>query len=257
MTSITPERWHERFRQQAGWTYELRKHLFEQIGVQPSAKILEPGCGTGAVLSEITGWGSQHVFGLDLNLEYLHLAFENAPGVHLAGGDAHHLPYARDSFDVIFCHYLLLWVMEPDAVVKEMARVTRWGGFVLLLAEPDYGGRIDHPQELDPLGKYQTAALRRQRADPEIGRRLTGLLSRAGLKDVQGGVLGGGWAGAPSTADWEIEWQVLRDDLDQLNGEGRINRAKLDVLQNIDRKAWQDGERVLFVPTFYAWGKKR
>jgi len=78
------------------------------------------------VLSEITGWGSQHVFGLDLNLEYLHLAFENAPGVHLAGGDAHHLPYARDSFDVIFCHYLLLWVMEPDAVVKEMARVTRW-----------------------------------------------------------------------------------------------------------------------------------
>jgi len=256
MTSITPEGWHARFRQQAGWTHALRRHLFDQIGLQPGARILEPGCGTGAVLGEVATIGEPHVFGLDLNPEYLRLSRENASAAHLAAGDAYALPYASRSFDVTYCHFLLLWVEDPAKVVEEMVRVTSKGGWVLLLAEPDYGGRIDYPQELEFLGKYQTAALRHQGADPEIGRRLTHLLVNAGLLNIQGGVLGGMWAGSPSPADWEMEWAILRDDLDQLGPTQGLDGIEIDAMKNADHRAWQRGERVLFVPTFYAWGKK-
>jgi SAM-dependent methyltransferase len=60
--------------------------------------------------------------------------------------DRHTLPF-QPVFDVTFCHFLLLWVSNPEKVVAEMGRVTRPGGSVRL-AEPDYGGRIDYPESL-------------------------------------------------------------------------------------------------------------
>jgi hypothetical protein len=137
-----------------------------------------------------------------------------------------------------------------------MVRVVRQGGAVLLMAEPDYGGRIDYPQELESIAQWQVESLRKQGANPEIGRRLAGLLSDSGLIDVQGGVLGGEWGERPLSQDWEMEWQVLRDDLSRIEPDGSAHPETIDALQELDRRAWKRGERVLFVPTFYAWGRK-
>ena len=87
-------------------------------------------------------------------------------------GDAHQLPLADGCFDVCLCHFLLLWVTDPIQVLQEMYRVTRSGGVVMALAEPDYGSRIDYPQELSLLGKWQMDSLEQQGADPFIGRKL-------------------------------------------------------------------------------------
>ena len=94
-------------------------------------------------------------------------------------------------------------------------------------------------------------------ANPQIGRRLSALLSRAGLVEIESGVLGGQWAGAPAASDWQMEWQVLRADLARLPGVLPGREADIAALQEIDRQAWQRGERVLFVPTFYAWGRRQ
>jgi hypothetical protein len=122
------------------------------------------------------------------------------------------------------------------------------------MAEPDYDGRIDYPQELSVLGEWQVEALRAQGANPHIGRRLASLLSQAGLVGIEAGVLGGEWSGPPSYAEWEQEWQVLRADVELLP-EARQQRSLFDELQALDRRAWKRGERTLFVPTFYAWGR--
>jgi SAM-dependent methyltransferase len=254
--SLSADDWHARFSQQAGWTRPARQYLFSRLGLKPGSRVLETGCGTGAVLVELEHAAAGGLHGLDIRLDYLQLAQQHTPAARLTAGDAHHLPYANDSFDAACCHFLLLWVSEPGQVVAELARVTRPDGAVLLMAEPDYGGRIDYPYELAILGKWQGQALSRAGANPQIGRRLSALLSRAGLVQVESGVLGGQWAGAPSQGEWQLEWQVLRADLEQLPGLLPGRRAEIDALQEIDRQAWQRGERVLFVPTFYAWGRK-
>jgi len=254
--SLTPSDWHARFLQQAGWTRQARQYLFARLGLNAGSRVLEAGCGTGAVLGELSVPGAGSLHGLDIRPDYLQLARQSAPGVNLVAGDAHHLPYAEASFETACCHFLLLWVRDPAGVVAELSRVTCPGGRVLLLAEPDYGGRIDYPYELAILGEWQSQGLTRAGANPQIGRRMSALLSRAGLVAIESGVLGGQWAGAPAEDDWLMEWQVLRADLEQLPGVLPGREADIAALQEIDHRAWQRGELVLYVPTFYAWGRK-
>jgi len=239
--------WHARYLQQARWTAQLRSYLFNKAGLQPGQRLLELGCGTGAVLADFPQQAG--LCGLDLDFQALTLAAQNSPGARLTCGDGASLPFANAAFEHVFCHFVLLWVRDPERVVSELRRVTRPGGAVLALAEPDYGGRVDYPPELAELGVWQAAALRRQGADVNMGRKLAAAFSRAGLQRVQTGVMGGQWQGAPSAQELELEWQTLSADLGGLAPAG-----KLDELRALNERAWALGERVLYVPTFYAWG---
>lgn len=239
--------WNRRYREQAGWTRSTRQYLFSHIQLEPGAPLLEVGCGTGAVLSELAANTAR--YGLDINFEYLALARKVVPATHLTCGDALRLPYADASFAAVYCHFFLMWV-DAAAALAEMRRVTRPGGWVLALAEPDYGGRIDYPEELSQIGRLQTEALRWQGAKPETGRRLAGLFHQAGLQDVRAGLIGAEWAGDDST-NMENEWQVIVDDL-----QGVAEKIELARLRRLDDDAWKKGERVLFVPIFFAWGRK-
>lgn len=152
-----PFDWHTRFQQQAVWTRPLREHLLGQLALREKARILEVGCGTGAVLAELASYGDLH--GLDIDQSHLEAAQKNLALAVLTRGDAHHLPYAGGSFDLVACHFLLLWLDDPVAALGEMRRVARPGGRVIAFAEPDYGGRIDHPPELEIIGVMQRESL--------------------------------------------------------------------------------------------------
>lgn len=247
---LTSQDWHRRFVQQTRWTEEIRQFVVQQVQLNTCRRILETGCGTGAVLDSMRHLLSgTALFGIDLRLDYLREARLHAPQSHLAGADAAELPAADGIFDAAICHYFLLWVKEPEAILREMKRVTRPGGMVIALAEPDYGGRIDYPAELVELGYLQGEALQNQGADPNMGRKLSALFHRVGFQDVHTGLLGGQWNAPPSIDAWESEWAVLQADLGDT-----IAKERLDFLRNLDAAAWDKGERILFVPTFYAWG---
>jgi len=253
MKTSTAEAWHARYRQQAGWTESLRAYLWQETGLRQARRILEVGSGTGAVLASMAAFPQDHAirfFGLDLNREYLAFSQRSAPRIPLAQGDAFRLPYASAAFDAVYCHFLLLWLARPADALIEMARVTRPGGVVLALAEPDYGGRIDYPPELAVLGDLQSQSLRRQGANPEAGRMLRHWLTSAGLSDVHSGVLGAQWASRSSQEERELEWDVLQSDMRALLDAGELERVRDSYL-----RAWAQGTGVLFVPTFYAWGK--
>ncbi len=248
---LTPQAWHKRFSQQARWTEEIRRYIVQQTHLTQAHRILESGCGTGAVLCAM-----QHLlpaarfYGIDLRLDYLQTAQECAPESYLAAADAAFLPAGNGFFDAVLCHYFLLWVKDPAGILAEMKRVTRPGGVVIALAEPDYGGRIDYPLPLAELGRLQGQSLQMQGADPYMGRKLNALFHQAGFTDAHTGLLGGQWNEAPAFQAWESEWAVLQTDLEHI-----LPRERLEALRSLDAAAWQKGERILFVPTFYAWGR--
>jgi SAM-dependent methyltransferase len=247
--AFSPAGWQARFDQQAQWTASIRQYLYRRAALSTARRILDVGCGPGSLLPELALGSPAEVTGLDLDLGFLRLAADRASTCHIAAGDALRLPFTGGVFDVTLCHFVLLWLRDPFQAVAEMRRVTRPGGVVLALAEPDYGGRIDHPAALAEVGRLQAEALRRQGADPTIGRQLSGLFHRAGLVDVQTGLLGGEWQSPPSRSAWESEWATLVADLAD-----RLPPDELTRLRSLDWDAWQAGERVLFVPTFYAIG---
>jgi hypothetical protein len=131
-----------------------------------------------------------------------------------------------------------------------MKRVTRPGGFVLAMAEPDYDGRIDHPETFAKLGVLQKESLIRQGAKPDMGRKLMGLFSSTGFNKIEVGVLGGQWTGIPAKEEWEMEWQVLKSDLS-----GYASNEWIEKMKQEDYQSWQKQERILFVPVFYAFGQ--
>lgn len=245
------EFWHQRYQQQANWTQPVRARAYELASVAQAGRVLEVGCGTGVITSELHRKTQAVVVGLDLSRPALAFARSHEPTTRLVQGDGHSLPFGGSAFDVVVGHYLLLWVRQPEVLLREMSRVLRPGGSLLCLAEPDYGGRIDHPSHLASRGRKQARALRRSGADPQIGRKLPGMLARVGLVDLHAGILGAEWKPGCPPDDLEIECRVFATD-SRLPASGK----GFERLVRQEAAAWESGERVLYVPTFYAYGRK-
>jgi SAM-dependent methyltransferase len=246
---MDPEDLHARYRAQARWTESARSQML--AGCEPSfpPRILEIGSGTGAILSWLADLGTDFTAGVDLEHHLNRFASLQDGRSRLVTADGHRLPFASGAFRITCFHFTLMWVHSPSLVLQESVRVTAPGGMVAALAEPDYGGRIDFPEELAPLGRLQAAALRKQGADTRMGRRLRSLFHQAGLTDLFIGVLGGEWR---KTGALEIasELDTLKADLT-----GRVPAQSLENWLKLEHAAWQAGERLLFVPTFYAAGR--
>jgi hypothetical protein len=55
---------------------------------------------------------------------------------------------------------------------------------------------------------------------------------------------------ALTSAEWELEWAVLENDLT-----GFVPVEEIQRLKKLDQAAWASGERILHVPTYFAWGR--
>lgn len=238
--------WHSRYTQQAKWTRDLRAYIFDKIKLKDSQRVLEVGCGTGAILSELPTYVSLH--GLDIDSAALNQCQTHMPSTSLIHGDVLKLPYSNDSFDVVYCHFLLLWVDDPLQALHEIKHVTRPHGHIIAFAEPDYTARIDQPEELVQLGKWQAESLKKQGADPGFGARLAESFFQAGIQIVETGPIQS-VENETSADDWEIEWAVIESDL-----AGWVPEADIQKMKQLDKTARERGERILHVPTYFVWG---
>jgi len=238
--------WHTRYIQQAKWTRDLRTYLFKKAGLDDASRVLEVGCGTGAVLSELPTHISLH--GLDLDSAALAQCRIYASAASLVQGNALQLPCSNETFDVVYCHFLLLWVSDPLQALLEMKRVGKSGAHIIAFAEPDYTARVDKPRELVQLGEWQSESLKRQGADPGLGARLADLFFRAGIALIETGTIQN-VDQDPSPDEWEIEWSVIEADL-----AGFIPGADIHKMKMLDQQARIRRERELYVPTYFACG---
>ena len=246
--------WHHRYLQQAAWTRGLRDYLFDKTKLSQTRRVLEVGCGTGAVLSTLQASASSSrtmsLYGLDLDAAALNESHLHAPSAFLTRGDAHSLPYPNQTFDITFCHFFLLWANDPLQALTEMKRVTKSNGYILALAEPDYTARTNQPDELLVLGRLQNESLKRQGADISIGARLADLFFRAGIKIVETGAIQSRENDALSLEEWKNEWDVIESNLTE-----SVTKKEIARLKKLDEKARKRGTRVLNVPTYFAWGQ--
>ena len=250
MQQETLERLHSRYLVQATWTASIREQLFDPLQIQGKHKVLEVGSGTGVISAETSQRFSLASVGVDIDRSAVTFAQNNDPTSLYLAGDGSNLPFQTAAFDAVFCHFLLLWVENPKKILDEMVRVTKPGGWILALAEPDYGGRIDFPRELETIGQRQIQALLDQGANPYLGRTLRALFHSAQLTEIRTGLLGGEWQENIDDDQLDSEWETLAQDLSDLLPADEIERFR-----RIDHEAWEMGTRVLFVPTFYAAGR--
>jgi len=239
--------WHTRYTQQAKWTRDLRAYLFSQAKLDEASRVLEVGCGTGAILSELPNHIALH--GLDIDPAALAECRVHASAASLIHGNTLTLPYSNETFDIVYCHFLLLWVKDPLQALREMKRVTKTNGYIIAFAEPDYFRRVDKPDELVQLGRWQTESLKGQGADPGLGARLADLFFQAGIMILETGTIQSVEI-EPSPEEWELEWAVIESDL-----AGSVPDIEIQKMKLIDEQARASGERVLYVPTYFAWGQ--
>ena len=244
-TESSSEQWDRQFTRQAGWTRSARSHLYRRANLLRAERVLDVGSGTGAVTEELAERTRGEVVGVDLDPAMVAYAQARQGRAAYRTGDAHELPFPDAVFDITACHFVLMWCARPSRAAEEMVRVTRPGGAVLVCAEPDYGGRIDHPEL--PMGSWQIEALRREGADACLGRKLRGLFALPGVRHADVGLIPGIWNLATLRAEFDAEWSLWERSFRQSVPQDEIDRVK-----SADLKAIETGERLAFMPVFYA-----
>ena len=108
----------------------------DRMAIKPGDRVLEVGVGTGINTSLYPT--TCHVTGIDLSTSMLEKARERVEreglkNVRLLEMDAASLTFADSSFDIVYAPYLISVVPDPVQVVREMRRVCRPGGRIIVL----------------------------------------------------------------------------------------------------------------------------
>ncbi|MDX6448200.1 MAG: demethylmenaquinone methyltransferase / 2-methoxy-6-polyprenyl,4-benzoquinol methylase [Gaiellaceae bacterium] len=111
-----------------------RRFLVSRIVAGPGDRVLDVATGTGAVARELIRRHGCTVVGLDQSPEMLAEARRRlGEDVELVEGRAEDMPFADASFDALTFTYLLRYVDDPAATLKELGRVVRLGGTIASL----------------------------------------------------------------------------------------------------------------------------
>jgi SAM-dependent methyltransferase len=217
----------EYYSAQAGWTGATRNYLYRRVQLLRARKILEVGCGTGEITSELLRRTKAEITAVDIDEEALKWTRERCPRAQLICADAASLDLPDESFDAALCHFTLMWCTDPAAVVAEMARV-------------------EYPESV-VCGPLIAQGLRRRGADPHVGRKVRGFFRDASLEtDV--GLASAVWGAGALKASIEAHYYLIRDVV----GEEDLRRIQVAHGEALERDVV-----VFFLPVLWACGVKK
>ncbi len=119
-----------------------RRTMVNGMGLKPGMMVLDVAAGTGLVSALLRERGC-HVVSLDQSPEMLHGASSKGFAAILANAEA--LPFNGESFDALTFTYLLRYVSDTSACLRELARVVRPGGMVGMVEFGRPGGIWNPP----------------------------------------------------------------------------------------------------------------
>jgi SAM-dependent methyltransferase len=164
----------------------LAPQLADLAGVDSRQRVLDVGCGPGALTSELVERvGTSGVSAVDPSEQFVAASRERHPGVDVRRAAAEELPFADGEFDAALAQLVVHFMADPVRGLAEMARVTRAGGVVCACV-------WDHAGEQTPLAPFWQAV---HELDPEAedeselagGRegQLAELFVEAGVREVE------------------------------------------------------------------------
>ncbi|MFH1056956.1 MAG: class I SAM-dependent methyltransferase [Candidatus Micrarchaeota archaeon] len=101
-------------------------------------KILDAGCGDGAMTKYLVGIPGASVTGVDYNPKRIKRAKKLVPKASFRTGNLYHLPFKNNSFDIVLIHHVLEHVKEDERVLRELHRVAKPNG-ILIVGVPNEG----------------------------------------------------------------------------------------------------------------------
>lgn len=117
------------------WNEEMRGEAIAMLDIEAGDHVLDVGCGTGFATEGLLEY-TDDVHGLDQSTHQLEQAREKLgkhDPVRFYRGDAERLPFADDSFDIVWSSGAIEYWPNPVAALRELRRVARPGGQVLVV----------------------------------------------------------------------------------------------------------------------------
>ncbi len=168
----------------------IEKEL-EVIGLKPNMKVLDAGCGTGAVTRRMASKIlPEKAYGVDVDPVFIDVAKkaaarEGVKNVHFELGNIDNLKFEKGTFDLSYCRLVLMHVENPVTTISELKRVTKSGG-IIGASDVDDGAMLWFPQTPKLFELWSTFGQRaKTRGDDRyIGRQLFSIFTEAGLNSV-------------------------------------------------------------------------
>ena len=169
------------------YSVPLAPKLADFAGVEAGQRVLDVGCGPGALTSELVRrLGAAAVSAVDPSEPFVAAAREHHPGVTVRRATAEALPFADQAFDAALAELVVQFMADPVGGLREMARVTRPRGVVAACVWDHGGGGKgalslfwEAARELDPAVEDESHV-----AGARQGH-LAQLLGEAGLDEIE------------------------------------------------------------------------
>ena len=191
--TIDPDRL-DRYRRMFEWN-PASIVFYEAADIGAGQIVADFGCGPGHTAVEIADWvgPAGHVHALDINASFVEQARENARSAGVGDrvtsyqSDGVELPFADATLDRLTTRNTLIYVDDPLATLQEFHRILRPDGKAHAI-EGDWPMMVVEPIATATWQAVVSAASHACRT-PDIGRRLSGLMARAGFCDIEVQVL--------------------------------------------------------------------
>jgi SAM-dependent methyltransferase len=237
--------------------------MLDQISIQPDWRCVDLGCGPQGILASLARrvGSTGSIVGLDSNPAQLAAAREfaqtnNLTHIEFVEGDAYETSLPRGSFDLVHARFMLTPLGRDEALLEEMLALARPGG-TIALQESDSSSYVCYPPQpaWERLKELTIAAFARGGGNYDAGRRLDGILHKAGLENIHIRAAVLALPGGHPFRRWPLQSVgALRSRLMEW---GLASEAELDSLLAAGEEIANDPE--IFLMSFMvvqAWGSK-